>query len=133
MLRANDSYLSMCALSNPMLPLQIMQCDTLPMRLSSPFTSCWIWVPEIYKTFHNFVVYPNPTQDVLSLNFTSDVLQKNYIKIYDIWGKEVFEQKFETNYGNNTIRMNVSKLEEGIYCIGINSNDGKLFYKFIKE
>jgi len=67
-------------------------------------------------------IYPNPTNDFLYFN-TNDIFD---IKIYDIMGKLVLNQK--TIIGKN--KIDVNNLKSGIYIIKSNNNEN---YKFVKN
>jgi hypothetical protein len=72
------------------------------------------------------IIYPNPFKTMITIenNTTTD----NYVKVYDILGKEVFSQ-------NNIANLNLSMLTEGIYMLVITDKDGKqlLSQKIIKN
>jgi len=72
----------------------------------------------------NFVMYPNPTSDVLNLSF-SENLDKNY-SVYDLLGREVLKGKFENT---SESQIAVEKLQIGTYILRI----GGTTKKFIKK
>lgn len=75
----------------------------------------------------NFEVYPNPTNDYISLKFSN--IDPNGLKfvILDVLGNEVVK----STSGYNGI-INISILEAGFYIVHLNSNGRSVFSKFIK-
>jgi hypothetical protein len=72
-----------------------------------------------------FVTYPNPLQNVLSVKGSTNV---ESILIYDLMGRNVLSDspnKFEFN-------LNVSHLEKGVYMLKIKSGDNVITKKLVK-
>jgi hypothetical protein len=71
-------------------------------------------------------LYPNPTKAIL--NFTlSEAISATAYEIYNILGEKV-------GYGNlHTNSISVSNLANGVYIVKINTSEGVLTEKFIKE
>jgi hypothetical protein len=123
-----------------MIPLSISQCDTLPFRFAAghstnTHTTCLgVGVNEIENIFDDFSMYPNPVENDITMSFYTEHLQKNQIRIYDIYGKEIYYMKYKSVYGKNNLVINVTNFVRGIYYIGIEDEIGRrLFYKFIKQ
>ncbi len=77
----------------------------------------------IDKTRSNTLkIYPNPVQNTLYIS--GDLNQYN-IKIYSISGQELFNDQ-------NTNKVNVSQLKQGIYFINISENQNSIQLKFVK-
>ena len=72
-----------------------------------------------------FNIYPNPTHNKLNISCLDEF---NEIKIINISG-DLVEQ---TIVNNNTISINTSDFQSGIYFIRIKSDNGIASYKFIK-
>ncbi|MBK9254801.1 MAG: T9SS type A sorting domain-containing protein [Saprospiraceae bacterium] len=77
-------------------------------------------------------IYPNPAEDFLNIDFTSDfdIEQKTVnIEMFNLFGAKVLHQRLKKE--NNTI--DVSRLSSGIYIIRISdTNNTMLTSKFIK-
>ena len=71
----------------------------------------------------NFKVYPNPVQNQLHIQTESK--PKNYT-VFSVLGKEIITGKFNAS-------LNVSQLKAGIYFIKINSENGSVTKRFIKQ
>ncbi len=73
----------------------------------------------------DFSIYPNPVQDVLTIN---SPLIDNNIQVFDLLGKRVFE-----TYSNaNISTIDLSDLNSGIYFVNITSGDYSSTVKFMK-
>jgi hypothetical protein len=72
--------------------------------------------------------YPNPTKDILTL---INVTDEESVAVYDVLGRKLAIQQ-QTN--TNSLKLNVSKLDAGIYFINVsNNNDETKSIRFIKQ
>jgi len=67
----------------------------------------------------NIKIYPNPVQDLLKIDFNN--VEVTSIKIYNLLGKQVFEQN-----GMVDKSINVSNLTSGMYLMKVATNMGQL-------
>lgn len=70
----------------------------------------------------NFVVFPNPADEKVSINITNDALNDDYkmrVEIYSLMGQKLISQ--EVTFGNNEI--NTSRLSNGTYVYSISFHD----------
>ena len=72
----------------------------------------------------DFVIYPNPTQDILNLKGWNGNLK---VQVINMDGKIVLYEQIENN------QLNVNVLESGAYLIMIESEEGTTAKKFIKK
>jgi hypothetical protein len=64
-------------------------------------------------------VYPNPTSDLLAVEFENDgELINGLFEVYDINGKIVFKQEFNTY--NSYQQFTLNKLKNGVYLYKVN-------------
>ncbi|HKR03173.1 MAG TPA: T9SS type A sorting domain-containing protein [Bacteroidia bacterium] len=76
-------------------------------------------------------IFPNPAGEELIVNCYSLVGKKAEVKIYDLFGREVFQS---TIYNlQSTIKINVSRFSQGIYFVRVESGEKVLRGKFLKE
>ncbi len=81
----------------------------------------------------NMEIYPNPSSDILNIyfynmNFTS---VKN-ISLFNIFGREISVEKSIKNWDKNSLTIDVSNLNSGVYILNIQSaNDKKFMRKII--
>lgn len=88
----------------------------------NPFTG----IEEINPNNNSYSVFPNPSTDFLNIKNTNN--DKIYsVAVLDIIGRKVLEQK------ENTSKINIQSLEQGIYFLKIYSNEKIYSSKFIKE
>ncbi|MET0758821.1 MAG: T9SS type A sorting domain-containing protein [Flavobacterium sp.] len=71
-------------------------------------------------------IYPNPVKDILHFALGENIMIKNY-SIYDLFGKLIAS----VNTTFNT--ADVSNLTKGIYILKIQTHEGELIKKFVKE
>ena len=74
---------------------------------------------------NTFEVYPNPMNQLLTINFDSDLYKK--LNIVDMAGKTVMA--FDVPGQSIDMKINVSNLNKGVYCVklqGGNSSGSKL-------
>lgn len=72
-------------------------------------------------------VFPNPASDFVTVSI-KDKMENPEIKMYDIMGKLVKQEQFES--GNN-LQFSVSNLSKGIYYLQISSNGKEMSKKLI--
>ncbi len=71
---------------------------------------------EDIETDNQINIYPNPTNGTLIIEASIDI---NYIKIYDLIGSLVYENKFKPE-------INISHFDEGIYLLKLYSKEGEI-------
>jgi hypothetical protein len=62
------------------------------------------------EDLNNFNIFPNPVSDILNIKSDKEIIK---VEISDILGKIIISEKKSTN------RINVQKLEKGLYTIKI--------------
>ena len=73
-------------------------------------------------------IFPNPTQNVLSVNLGQNIQNQDITyNVIDMTGRVVLSGKLVQN------KINVSALVNGIYSLQINTNEGVITKRFIKE
>jgi uncharacterized delta-60 repeat protein len=87
----------------------------------------YVGVEEI-STISEITLFPNPTQEILNIQFSS--LQGKYtdVTILDVTGRIVQQEKLLIGTGTNTSRINVSNLSNGLYSLVI-ENTSVVFEK----
>lgn len=82
------------------------------------------------KLANNFVVYPNPVQDLLTIKHQDDA-SVNTLKIADLQGKVVLTSLINANQTES--KVDVSKLSKGVYFLILNHKNQQEFIKLIKQ
>lgn len=70
-----------------------------------------------------FLIYPNPSTDVISISAKEASLQIGAAKIYDLTGRQVISSVFEKQ--QNTYTISINNLTKGIYFIEIYNTENK--------
>jgi hypothetical protein len=81
---------------------------------------------ENFKVFDNISIYPNPVRDLLIIKLESET--KATMRIINMYGQELL--KSQLNVGIN--KLNVIKLNAGIYFVETSISGKKSVMKFIK-
>ena len=76
---------------------------------------------------NEFQIYPNPVTNKLTLK-TENKIEK--VSIIDITGKIIKEI---SNFTSNSIEINTSELNQGIYYLSIYTGEEVILRKFVKE
>lgn len=75
-----------------------------------------------------FRIYPNPTQNILNIEYTGDPEHKS-IQFYDTNGKLLFKQLTD----QNLIELDISDLPKGLYQLKINLDHAVIHKSIIKK
>ncbi len=98
--------------------ISVTACDTT-----------WIGVNEAVKKEDDFKIYPNPATSTITIE--SNKYQDLSIKITDVLGREVIERT--KNEVLSIKNIDVSQLPSGMYIIQLQSKNGVVNKKFVKE
>jgi hypothetical protein len=92
--------------------------------LGADSTLCWpLSINQIASNKHSWSIYPNPTQNTLTVLFTSTLITTQKIEIYNMQGQLV--QQCFANKGQS--KYNVSlQVPSGIYIVKINNESKRL-------
>lgn len=80
---------------------------------------------DAFASMESVSIYPNPVKDILNINAVGKTVQS--LKVYDLSGKIVIESKQSQD------KVDVTKLQPGVYLIEIMSNGDKTVKRFIKK
>ncbi len=84
--------------------------------------------------FTNVVVYQNPVNEELNIDFTIENATDISIEIIDLAGKTVATKTMDNAAkGTQTVGFNTADFASGVYTVTIESTNGKLTRKFIKK
>ncbi len=103
---------------------------TVPITIAN--ASEWVEVtlsnPEILTQRNSLIVFPNPTTNIININFINTIDKAN-ITIYDTTGKLILSKEID----DNSNQINISKLNNGIYLIKIEAHTKTVIKKLIKN
>jgi hypothetical protein len=88
-------------------------------------------VEEMTSTDSRFIVYPNPVNTELNLQFNEMKNQPMSIEILSIDGRVVYNEQLQRNV--TTHKVNISELPNGLYLCRITSGTAIETTKFIKQ
>jgi uncharacterized protein YdeI (BOF family) len=86
---------------------------------------------EKVNSSNGIVVFPNPVQDELQLNFMSEESAMTEVTLMDLMGKVIETRTLEAQDGLNNMTFSTSVLENGIYLIRFIQDDETQVRKFI--
>jgi len=77
-----------------------------------------VWVQPLWLPFTQdlFEVYPNPVNDVLTIQLETERLNNFTVNLFDVYGKLIVSQEAS---GNN-LEIEVGGLPVGMYLLSIN-------------
>lgn len=89
-------------------------------------------VTEIAEQAFDLKIFPNPTSQSITIKFNSKGENIAYIKLFDIYGKEVLSKN--VNYNSNTLDINLNHLPSGVYIVNSYLENGStISRKVIKK
>jgi bacillolysin len=74
-------------------------------------------------------VYPSPATNLLNVSVLGEIAPKATLKVVDVNGAVVMEQKINSNVQ----QVNISTLPKGVYMLKINNGETVLSSKFVKQ
>jgi hypothetical protein len=80
-----------------------------------------------------FVIYPVPSSDIVSVDYTAKSGSDVRMVVYDISGRVVSAEKFSAVAGMNKMKVDISRFNPGVYFIKVENSGKQMFYgKLIK-
>ncbi len=77
------------------------------------------------KNENSFSLWPNPTHNILNINASNNGFSNT--KIYDLQGKLIYMKEMET------LSIDVSNFNSGLYILKLQTENGEISKKFIKQ
>jgi hypothetical protein len=97
-----------------------------PFMTSTTSTSCFDATAMTENTFSDAItIYPNPTKDVITINFEATTVQKININIINSLGQQVFASTFNHQIGTFNEKVDLASFSEGLYFVKIANNEGE--------
>ncbi len=113
-------------------------CDSNVTSYRSTWTTPVLWTQpgtlirmESTSQINNLDVYPNPSRDIFNIRFVSEKIQDLSIRVINIMGELVYEEKANQFIGEYTKQIDLADSSKGIYFIEIVTNDGIVNKKII--
>lgn len=93
-------------------------------EIASPFESTTVVGVEEAELVSEFVVYPNPTNDVANVFYTLAEASDVSVVVFNTLGKVVYNADLGTvSTGINNLEVNFAGMEAGLYFINLTAND----------
>lgn len=83
------------------------------------------------NTLSGMKLYPNPAADIANVAISSSESANGTMTITNLMGQMVYTENVALNEGENTIRVNTSNFNAGVYMISITTNKGTSTQKLI--
>lgn len=96
------------------------QVTTIEAVLANP---CSVLNTQDYPTNLDFSLYPNPTNEIVNIQFNGNILENPKVRIYDMVGKLVYENNHYENHPSQNITFSVDFLTSGVYLLAVQVND----------
>jgi len=88
------------------------------------YVSTTVGIDEVNALSNSLTVFPNPASQNVRLNFNLTDNQKIEVVLANALGQVVYTQNTEKISGEQTIDLNVSAFEKGVYFVRIKTEDG---------
>jgi hypothetical protein len=75
------------------------------------------------ETATDFAIYPNPTSDVIHIDYYAVDNQTTMVKVYDLTGRLMKQISRQSAKGNNSIDVNLGEFSNGVYTIQVYENN----------
>ncbi len=75
------------------------------------------------------IIFPNPVENILTINFTSNKKENLTIDVVQVDGKTIKSIKVSINLGHNEISINTKSLFKGVYFLKFYRTDGSVIVK----
>ncbi len=66
-------------------------------------------------------IYPNPTTNDFNIDITTNTNEHLIITLTDVYGKKLDQFEYSVVNGNNTIKINTDRIENGLIFVNITS------------
>ena len=95
------------------------------------YTSDVVGIEEQNQAVEALTIFPNPASNQLNLSFVSPNNTNPKIEIYNVVGKNMYNENLTDFSGNYTKTINIESWAEGIYFLKITSSNGISVKKII--
>lgn len=90
-------------------------------------------VDDFNTSLNDLELYPNPTQDLISLHFIAQSTLPYSYMIYDINGRKVADKKIGLVSGSYTEQVSLTKFTSGVYFLVLENGKNRISKKIIKK
>jgi hypothetical protein len=101
------------------------------LELAAAYYDCTVGVNDLLPGSSEVVLYPNPANELLYVHFPQGLNLKKTYTIRNMLGQAALSGSMPSS--SNTIAVDVSSLEAGVYLLSIQSGVFSGSYRFVKE
>ena len=102
-----------------------LSVDGYVLRVSAANNIADVLNPNVFAVHQS---YPNPTEDEATITFTNPRMEEVELKVFNMLGAMVYNQKIMSESGVNDIKLNTGRMSSGLYIYTV-SNGTKTFTK----
>ena len=95
------------------------------------FTVNWILTDNTEISLVDLIIFPNPSEDIFNIVFTSKKTQNLHLRILNVLGKEIYNEYLDDFTGVYNKKIMLGKYLDAIYFFEIKSNEGLLHRRLI--
>ncbi|MDB9895432.1 T9SS type A sorting domain-containing protein [Flavobacteriales bacterium] len=113
-------------------------CDSNVTSFRSTWTSPLMWTQpgtlirmESTSQIKNLDIYPNPSRDIFNIRFVSEKIQDLSIRVINIMGELVYEEKANQFIGEYTKQIDLTDNSKGVYFLEITTDNNVVNRKII--
>jgi len=113
-------------------------CDSNVTSYRSTWTTPVLWTQpgtlirmESTSQIKNLDIYPNPSRDIFNIRFVSEKIQDLSIRVINIMGELVYEEKANQFIGEYTKKIDLTENSKGVYFLEITTNKGVVNRKIV--
>ncbi len=89
-------------------------------------------VSEEVSAFNNFIMYPNPTRENVTIDFNLIKSETVSVSIMDLSGKEIMSiPSSRMNVGKQSMELSTSVLSEGMYIVRVNGVESSISSRLV--
>jgi len=107
-----------------------MYIDNINIYEGTPSDNLVVGITE-NELIQNLVLYPNPADNELNVQFSLESSQKVVVQIQNLSGKILQNNLINANGGTNLVFMNTSELSSGMYFMKINIGGAQKTIQFV--
>lgn len=90
----------------------------------SAYSSVTVGIDKNELSNMNLNVYPNPTEDIINIDFNANETEDYSISVKNALGQTIYSSESEIVSGQNNIKVNLSSEPKGMYFVKIETTNG---------
>lgn len=95
---------------------------------NSSGTGLTVKLKENEELNRNFKIIPNPNQGEFEVSFGSQAASSMTYRIFDVVGKEMKSGTYRSEFGVNSLKIDINNLSNGVYIVNV-SDEEKILYR----